>query len=196
MSGRNSLPEAEAELIRRLQMGELAAFDTLFERHATRLLAYINGILQDKGLAEDVVQEAFVLLVRHIGRIRPEAGVAPWLFRVARNRAYDLLRHRRFESVEEEPRQRSDRAWAAPEAECDPATALLDKETQVQIMNGLNLLSLRDREVLMLRFYAGLDFKEMAAVLRRPLGTVLWQVHNALRRLKTHLEKQDTTNEK
>ncbi|MCX7590542.1 MAG: RNA polymerase sigma factor [Kiritimatiellae bacterium] len=184
--------DSEGELVRRLQAGELGAFDRLFERYEAALLAYVCGILQDRSLAEDVVQDCFVLLVRHIGRIRPDQGVGPWLFRVARNRAVDIARHRRFESVGNETGQGAALPEGQPDEAGTPLATIMQNETRERLMRALDTLSIKDRDVLMLRYFAGLSFKEMAEALRRPMGTVLWQVHKALRRLRQRVEEMGT----
>jgi RNA polymerase sigma-70 factor (ECF subfamily) len=166
-----------------MQRGDMGAFDVIFDRYRRRLLAFVYSLLGDRGLAQDIVQECFVELARRVGRIDPERGVAGWLHRVARNRAIDVLRRRRKESwLGEETGLRT------PDAEIrgpgTPAEQMARREDAERVRQALAALSVRDREILSLRFYAGLTFKEIAGVLRRPLGTVLWQGRRSLHRLR------------
>ena len=179
--------QTEADLVKRLQQGDLEAFDRLFERHRKPILAYVAGMLRDTGLAEDVVQECFVELARHIGDIDPERGVRPWLFRVARNRAIDQLRRRREAALpegEQDKVERPDRGAALDES---PPSQLAAKERDAQLKQAVALLEPKDRDLLMLRFYGDLKFREIAKVTRRPLGTVLRRFPRALPRLREKL---------
>lgn len=178
--------ETEQQLVIRFQNGETAAFDSLFERHRNRLFAYTLGLLRDRGLAEDTVQESFMELVKHRQEIEPRQGVAPWLYRVARNRALNLLRRRRRElgsdggpSAAVNPNR--GRIGSVP----SPGVALAQREATDILSAALARLSTRDRELLLLRFHAGLTYREIAQTLGRPLGTVLWQVRRVLRKLRT-----------
>jgi RNA polymerase sigma-70 factor (ECF subfamily) len=178
------VPEAgESELVRGLQAGDLAAFDELFRRHRRGLLAYAVGLLGDRALAEDVVQDSFVRLARSADRIDPARGARPWLYRVAHNRAVDLLRRRRREP----PASDADLATLAAEAvaaDPSPADGLIGAETRRRVRAALDRLPEKEREVLLMRFYGELTFQEAARVARRPLGTMLWRASRALQRLR------------
>lgn len=174
----------EAELIRRMQSGDLAAFERLFEQHRRGLLAYVTGMLNDPSRAQDVVQECFVELARHMNGIHPGKGVAGWLHRVARNRAVDVLRQRRKECPAPAELQGGPAGTETPTPLC-----LVLRDEQHRLLNeAVQSLGDKDREVVLLRYYAGLSFKEAANVLGCPLGTALWRGHQALRRLRRILE--------
>lgn len=182
-------PEAgESDLVRGLQAGDLGAFDELFERHRRGLLAYVVGLLGDRALAEDVVQDCFVQLARSAERLDPSRGVRPWLYRVAHNRAIDLLRRRRREPPATEEELAGHRE-EAPALEPTPADGMIRGETQRRVRAALRRLPEAEREVLMLRFYGDLTFQEAARVARRPLGTMLWRASRALHRLRDLLKE-------
>lgn len=176
--------ETDAYLVKRLQAGELDAFDVLFRKYRRKLLAYVLGLLHDRERAEDVVQESFVELAAKMRKIDPEKGVSPWLYRVARNRAIDVLRHRRFEVLPgddylaETVGADSSREAPTPDGE------MVAEERRQEVRRMLNALPEKERDLLMLRFYGDLTFAEIAQVVRRPLGTVLWQVNKSLKKLR------------
>jgi len=178
--------QSERLLIEALQRGELDAFDALFSRYRARILAYLTNMLRDRGLAEDITQDCFVALVRRVDRIKPERGVGPWLFRVARNRAIDVMRKRGREVLD------ADKAlWRADSMRLDegsPADALVLDEEARQVRAGLAKVPAKYREVLVLHYFGDLKFSEVARVLHRPLGTVLWQARRALKELSKHVE--------
>ena len=176
--------ESEDSLIRRLQNGEMDAFDDLFERFRRRLLAYVRGLVGDVQRSEDIVQEAFVELAKRIQKIRPEKGVGPWLYRVARNRAIDLLRHRKFEVLPGDEYFGEQGQNAVANENDAPDEQLIARERQLEVQAMLTSLPQKERDLLMLRFYGDLSFAEIAKVVRRPLGTVLWQVRKSLGKLR------------
>ncbi len=184
----------EVGLIRKLQSGDMAAFEVLFERHRRGLLAYAWGMLRDRQMAEDIVQECFLQLARNADRIEPRRGVSGWLYRVARNRAIDLLRRQQFEiaseMVGEQDQARDEVLSRSPAREMEQAEELAELE------RVLNALETEDRDILMLRFYGGLRHREIAQTLGRPLGTILWRVHRALRQLRREWERRTSQTHK
>jgi RNA polymerase sigma-70 factor, ECF subfamily len=183
--------EPDESLVRRLQGGELAAFDVLFERYRRRMAAYVDGLLHDRGLAEDVTQECFLEMARRVDSIDPRKSLCGWLFRIARNRAIDLLRHRKFETTPGDEFFQAAEKRSGPDDEPGPAGRMIQTERHAEIRQALNRLSDKDRDVLLLRFYGGLTFEETARALRRPLGTVLWQSQRILKRLKGYLKTEN-----
>ena len=182
----------DADLIRSLQAGEAGAFDVLFERHRRGLLAYVYGMLRDRNMSEDVVQDAFLQFVRRIDTIRPEQGAAPWLYRTARNRTYDLLRKHRRETVGLDGLAARDR-MRGEMVDHETATDRLVRQDDIErVRRALDSLPAKERDLLVMRFYGGTPFKTMAAAVRRPLGTVLWQVHRSLKKLRAFLESDNT----
>lgn len=176
---------SDAELVRRAQKGDTGAFEALFERHRRGLLAYVNGMTKDLQAAEDIVQDVFVRLARRLDTINPRRGASPWLYRVARNRAVDHLRKRAPEVL---PGEEALREWLGRAGGDNPANALLRTEAVALVREALLSMEPGDRDVLMLRFFGGLRFREIAAVLKRPMGTVLWQSRRSLEKLRRLVE--------
>ena len=182
--------ESESKLVIRLQGGDIEAFDELYERHRRRILAYIYGLIGDHGKAEDITQECFVRLVEKIETIKPEKGVSPWLYRVARNRAYDLLRHRKFETLPGDELVAKEKEGSYDSGRMRPDEQVIGHEQKQTVEAALLRLSPKERDVLTLRFYGDLTFREIAAVVKRPLGTVLWQSRRSLEKLEKILSER------
>jgi len=176
----------DSELVRRLREGDTRAFEVLFERYRRSVLAFLTTWLGDHAMAEDVTQETFVELARRAESLDPKRSVKAWLFRVARNRAVDWLRRRREMPMGEAVLREVDRLPASPADR--PDAGLLAEEASARIRRWLAVLPESEREVLRLRFVADLKFREIAMVLNRPLGTVLWQTRSGLRKLRKELE--------
>ena len=183
MCGNPVETESDCSLVRRLKAGEVEAFDKLFDKYRRGILAYVDAMIRDQGVAEDITQECFLELVKRIDGIDPERGVSGWLYRVARNRAIEVIRHRKFEVTagEEWVFEKELRARADPDA--GPAKQMEAAESAAAVRRALQKLRHDEREILVLRFYSGLKFREIAGVIHRPLGTVLWKARKSLERM-------------
>ncbi|MDI6774126.1 MAG: RNA polymerase sigma factor [Verrucomicrobiota bacterium] len=183
--------ESDARLIKRMQGGDLSAFDMLFDRYRRGMLAYVDGLVHDRGLAEDIVQDCFVRMARRLDSIDPGKSLYGWLFRVARNRAIDILRHRKFEVMPGDEYFRDSDGQRAADNRPGPAGPMMEAEMQAAVRRALQQLPEKDRDLLLLRFYGDLTFEQAARALRRPLGTVLWQSQRILKRLKGFLKAEN-----
>jgi RNA polymerase sigma-70 factor, ECF subfamily len=85
----------DASVVERAQAGDREAFAALVERHQQRLGGYLFHLLGDRELALDLTQDTFVRAYTALGGTRPGLALRPWLFRIATNLAYDVLRRRR-----------------------------------------------------------------------------------------------------
>lgn len=172
----------ESGLIRSLQAGKIDAFDALFAKHSKRLYVYVLTMIRDRAMAEEIVQDCFLELIRHANTIKPSMGVGAWLTRVARNRVVDVIRQREYEasrivSMEVYPDTVNLAGAVTPRDEA------IAHEKEQMVLKALNILPYAEREVIVMRYYSGLKFQEIARVLRRPLGTILWQARKALEKL-------------
>ena len=86
--------QSDAALARRVEAGDLAAFEQLMRRHNRALFRTARAILKDDGEAEDAVQEAYLLAYRSIAKFRGDARLSTWLTRIVANEAFGRLRKR------------------------------------------------------------------------------------------------------
>ncbi|MEI6807601.1 MAG: sigma-70 family RNA polymerase sigma factor [bacterium] len=184
--------EEDAGLLRRLQNGETAAFDVIFEKHRRGVFSYVRGMVNDNGLAEDIVQECFLELVKNIARIKPEQGAGGWLYRVARNRAIDVLRARKnwFDSDKTELADKRPAEELADERPT-PSENAVAREREANVRMALEMLPPKERDILLLRYFGDLKFNDIAKLRRRPLGTVLWQATRSLEKIRLLLTEQN-----
>jgi RNA polymerase sigma-70 factor (ECF subfamily) len=151
-------------------------FDALYRACAAELYAYVAALLRDRAASEDVTAQAFERAFRRRGSFDARRGTQrAWLFGIARNAALDELRRRR-RTV----------ALAAEPADAEAATDD-DGEAAVRratVRAALAALEARDRELIALRFHAGLSTAEIAAVLRISPTNVSTRLHRALIRLR------------
>jgi RNA polymerase sigma-70 factor, ECF subfamily len=131
------------------------------------------GFARRRGDAEDLAQETYLRALRRTPELRDEALLKAWLCRVARNTCLDHLRRaklRRFIGLAEAPE---------PCTHATPETLLQDAERQRALRAAVNALPAKLRDVLVLREYGGLDYREVSAVLGIELGTVMSRLHRA-----------------
>jgi len=175
-------------LLRRVENGDSAAFEELFLRYETRLVSYAARYVGSLDLARDVCQEVFLKLIHSPPRFRVSQSLAPWLFRVTRNLAIDKRRSRKFEIDDEQ------NEVPEPDSGEDPARTMMARDDTEVVRLLVEQLPSDLRDVVNLRIYGEVPFKDIARILNIPTGTALWRMHRALeilRRLwKEHHEQQ------
>ena len=184
------------DLVLRAQSGGRLAFDLLVLMYRSRICSYITRMVRDPVEAEDITQVAFTKAWRHLPSFRGDSTFETWLFQIARNLAIDSVRRRHQRMVvvsldaplevegEELVREREDRSWRGrPEQEIEAA------ELQRHVHRALDKLSPKLRQVVVLFELVGLSYKEVAAVVGCPEGTVKSRIYNARRELGGHLEE-------
>jgi RNA polymerase sigma-70 factor, ECF subfamily len=154
------------------------AFEELYRSSRNDLFAYVAGLLRDRSAAEDVTALAFERAYRRRSKFDPERGTGrSWLFGIARNAALDELRRRgRHAELTADP---EDVGAPAPD---DAADAALRRTT---LRAAIATLSARERELVALKFFAGLQNAEIARVIgttESNAGTKLHRVVEKLRR--------------
>lgn len=171
-------------LLKRFGKGDEAAFVLLVKRYESRLLGYLNSLVWDKELSQDLCQDVFLKLLEKPPRFYHEDSLRPWLFRVARNLALDHLR--RPGEVHLEP-ELLESAVDGDEAKTGAKAGLAAPDLPVLLVQ----LEEREREVVSLRIYGGLTFREIARQTSTPLSTVIWRMRQSLEQLKMILEKEE-----
>ncbi|OGR76415.1 MAG: hypothetical protein A2X32_12530 [Elusimicrobia bacterium GWC2_64_44] len=182
---------SDSELVAAFRAGDAGALGLLMERHQAAVFGYLLRLTGRRDAAEDLFQEVFLKLVRNPGAYNEREKFKAWLFTVARNAAMDLFRR---EGVRGEVPLEGDGDKPGPadflaSAEPGPAEAFYGKALGASIDAALAALSAEQREVFYLRHYSGLSFKEIAELLKVPIGTVLARMSRAAAQLRKRLEK-------
>lgn len=181
---------AEGALIVRARRGDLDAQEELARRHRRAAFLLALQLLGNYDDALDVAQDAMLRFFTTIHRFDPKRPVRPWLFRIVRNRVYDLHRRRKLrrhdslDYVDEEGRQ-FEVADLEVDLERDAARAQLRRH----LWQSLGELSERQREIMVLRDYQDLSYAEIAQALGIPIGTVMSRLHAARKRLREILQE-------
>jgi RNA polymerase sigma-70 factor (ECF subfamily) len=152
--------DAERALVARLRAGETGAFDEVYDAWRPRVFAFLLRMSRSRTAAEDLLDEAWLRLVRHAPGLRPDTQIGPWLFTVARNLYWTYRR----DALVEETFAPELALWpsAAPWPSPFDLAAAGELERRVEI--ALSTLSPQYREVLLLVAHEGLTPIDAAAV--------------------------------
>jgi RNA polymerase sigma-70 factor (ECF subfamily) len=185
-----SLPTPDRTLVSRARDGEVAAREQL--AHDAGRSAYVFA-LQMTGqpeVAKDIAQESLVRFFRSLDRFDADQPVDPWLFSIVRNQVRDNARRervRRHDSLDAWLAEGGQKA-AGPEG--DPALMAERRELQQRVWRAISQLGDAHREIIVLRDYNDLPYREIAKVLAIPQGTVMSRLHAARKRLREILRTE------
>lgn len=188
----------EAGLIRRAMADDEVAMAALFAPQQDRIFSYIYRWVGHWQTAEDLAQDVLVKAMHALPRYRHRGHFRAWLFTIARRELFMHLRrdrvrrlYRKF--VRENPEEQR---RIAPEIAC-PSRLLEREEECARLRDCIQRLPSNERDVVLLRIYSELPFREIAEMLGCPLNSALTRMHKAQKRLKTMMEQDngDTSHE-
>jgi len=160
--------------------GDHRALESVYRRHGGAVLGLARRVLRNQGLAEEVAQEVFVRFWRDPGRFDPErAPLRAFLLRDAHGRAVDLLRTEIARRAREE-REQSQASHQTPGPEHEVWSSIRSERVRA----ALEHLPAEEREAVVLAFYGGLTYQEVARRLGEPEGTVKSRIRRGLERLR------------
>lgn len=166
-----------------------ARFEEIVRTHGTRVRSLVHRMVGTD--AEDLVQEIFLQVYRALPGFRGEAKVATWLYRIAANQCLDHLRHRRRSETKvvhlAEPSLEEVAEAAEARLQASPEELAEARDLAREVRRSLESLPDDLRVVVVLRDFEGLAYRELAAVLGLPLGTVQSRLHRARELLKRRL---------
>lgn len=177
---------SDEELVQRMREGESAAGETLCRRYHVPLYRYLQRISRSETHAEELFQQTWLSVLEHLDRFDPSSspgGFKAWLFRIATNKANDLWRSRGRERTAHEGLRLVTTQDAPAADERLTASDQFDK-----LRAAIDKLPDAQKQVLLLRYYSGMKFVEIARTLGCPLNTALGRMHKAAQKLKTLLE--------
>jgi len=151
----------EQVLVARLREGDTGAFDEAYDAYRPRVFAFLLRMTRSRAVAEDLLDETWLRLVRHARRLLPDTRLGPWLFTVARNLYWS---YRRDVLVEESSVPELLTLWPSPARWPSPFDLAAAGELERRIERALSTLSPQYREVVLLVGHAGLTPTEAAAV--------------------------------
>jgi RNA polymerase sigma factor (sigma-70 family) len=161
-----------------VKAGAIEQFGVLFERHHEALFAFFYRMTGDRTTSEDLVQEAFLRMLRYRDTFRGDSQFRAWMYQVARNVRIDDVKSSKPSAPLplNETREHHSHSWPGRESQLEEQTALLER--------ALLALPEQKREVLVLARYQGMKHEEIAALLGIEAGAVKVRAHRAMKELR------------
>lgn len=174
------------QLVSAFASGNNQAFDVLLERNKQRVYSYILRIVKDDDVADDIFQETFVKVITTIkqGRYSADGKFAGWVMRIAHNAVIDHFRQEKAEatiSTDESGHDVLNRREFADETIED---ALVDLAIRNDVRQLIHALPTEQRQVVVMRFYSNMSFKEIAERTGVSINTALGRMRYAIMNLR------------
>lgn len=167
--------------------GNNRAFDLLLVRNKTKLFSYILFLVRDKEVANDVFQETFVKVIMKLqqGKYKDSGKFSAWIMRIAHNVIMDLYRSQKGEKIIE-PTEDNDLSNISNNDLLDGniENYYVNEEVLHDVKKMMSLLPTPQREVVFMRFYQGMSFKEIAELTEVSINTVLGRMRYAVLNLR------------
>jgi RNA polymerase sigma-70 factor (ECF subfamily) len=182
---------SDEDLLARFRKGQKEAFGQLVRRYERELYGYLRRYLGDANLADDVFQNTFLQLYTKAGQYEPGRPVRPWLYTIATHQAIDALRRNSrhqalsLDQTREEMGENDIHSLLAL-LECrspGPLDQVQGEERRQQVRASVDQLPEFLRQVVVLAYYQGLKYREIADIVGIPVGTVKSRLHAALVKL-------------
>jgi RNA polymerase sigma-70 factor, ECF subfamily len=177
---------ADLELAGRIRTGDGAAFEELYQQHASRLYNLAYRMASTAADADDLLQDIFLLAYRKLGSFRGESSLGTWLYRLAMNHCLDVVRSRQSrmsqqtDSLDEEA------------AHVPVARTTIGAVSRLDLERAIGLLPPACRAVFLLHDVEGFGHQEVGTILGISEGTSKSQVHKARLRIRTYLTQTQT----
>jgi len=176
-------------IVERALAGDPEAFGEIVRRWERRIFALSYGMLGREDEARDATQETFLAAFRNLRGFRGEAKVSSWLHRIAVNQCITRQRRAkvRSESALEEEQEKHVGDFAAPGY--SPAQVTESRQETEAVRRAINSLPLELKQVVVMKEFEELTFREIADALDIPLSTVKSRLYTALKQLHMRLQK-------
>lgn len=186
---------ADDELVRAYIEGNNEAFDVLLERYQSKLFSYIYFLVRDEDLADDIFQETFVKAIMMMQQKRYvfSGKFSSWIMRIAHNHIVDLFRQDKKDFVSVLDPAEQNRIYDRNLVEDNVESCLISEQTQEEVRRMVELLPQNQKEIVYMRFYQDMSFREIADILNISINTALGRMRYALINLRKMRAGRRTT---
>ena len=183
---------SDYELIQRFINGETSCFDQIINRHKNKIFAYISLYIRDQALAEDLFQDTFMKVIQSVraGKYQDNGKFISWVMRIAHNLIIDHFRRIKQMNTISNDDYESDLFNSKKLCDSNVEDDMISKQIQKDVRKMISFLSDDQREVIILRHYAGLSFKEIADLTGVSINTALGRMRYALINMRKLMEEK------
>ena len=173
--------------------GDRSAISQLIERHSRRVKDYIHMMVKDRDVADDIFQETFIKAVRVIdeGRYTDNGKFLSWILRIAHNQVIDHFRAQRQNKSVSESEAGYDVLGTLKLAERTVEDAMVCEQIERDVRALVELLPAEQREVVMMRYFSGLSFRDIAEQTNVSINTALGRMRYALINLRRMIKEKN-----
>lgn len=183
----------DEKLVNAYANGDNKAFDALLRRHQQRVFTYIFNIVKNKDVADDIFQETFVKAIMTIkqGGYTEHGKFSAWLIRIAHNLVIDNVRRDKMENVLSADDEETDFFNRRELAEGNVEDLMVNDQVKADIRSMVMSLPDAQREVLVMRFYRNMSFKEIAEATSVSINTALGRMRYAILNMRRIAAEKD-----
>lgn len=180
-------------LVNRYIAGDRGAISQLIDRHSNRVRDYIRMMVKDRDLADDILQETFIKAVQVIdeGRYTDTGKFLSWVLRIAHNKALDYFRAQKSAKTVNESESGYNVLGTLRFADASVEDRMVSDQIAADVRRLVDHLPEEQREVVMLRYYSGLSFQEIADQTEVSINTALGRMRYALINLRKMIKEND-----
>lgn len=191
MANRKSI--SDEQLVKAYAAGNNEAFDTLLKRHQDRIFNYILRIIKNEDIANDIFQETFVKAILTIkqGRYTENGKFPAWISRIAHNLIIDYYRQEKSENVQSADIDDVNILNRKDLCEATIEDIIIADQIREDVKFLIELLPDLQKEVLKMRYYQGLSFKEIAEITGVSINTALGRMRYAIINLRRIAQEKD-----
>lgn len=189
---RKNLKKNDAVLLQRIVDGDEEALAELYDQYSSLLFGLIRTIVNNKEIAEDLLQEIFLLIWDRAASFDALKGsVYTWMITLARNKSIDKIRSKSYRLQQQYvSADHSEPFYSSSSDEPSPYELMLLEERSEIIKNALNNIPAKQREVIEIAYFEGFSQSKIAKIYNIPLGTVKTRMRQGLDKLQTLLKNK------
>ncbi|HZH68240.1 MAG TPA: sigma-70 family RNA polymerase sigma factor, partial [Chitinophagales bacterium] len=187
----NCVAITDQELVKQYMEGDIESLNILIHKHKDRVYTSILFLVKDNYLAEDIFQDTFIKVIDSLkaGNYKEEGKFLPWVLRISHNLCIDYFRKLKRKPIIVDS-EGNEIIETLGYSETSLEKNQLKKKDELSIRKLIKQLSMEQREVLVLRLYAELSFKEIAELTGVSINTALGRMRYALINLRKKIEEQ------
>lgn len=182
-------PEKTRALIERIQQGDRDAFEVLVKGYMQRAYYVALSFMRDHDEALDASQEAFVRVLRNIHHFNPGADFFPWLYQIVKNLCLNMLRKRTTQRQQSLDTMMDEGHIQFADARPNARDIAARNEMQRHLWDAIENLKPENREIIVMKHFHHMSYKQIAVALGIPIGTVMSRLFYARQALRDLMEE-------